>query len=394
MRVKLNEHFAAMKPSYLFSDIARRVAAYRGSHPDADIIRLGIGDVTLPLPSVVVSAMEKATREMGVAETFRGYPPEEGYAFLREAIARHYASFGVEVSADEIFVSDGAKSDVGNITDLFGDNLIRIPDPVYPVYMDSNLMCGRHIELMLGNEENGFLPMPDGLSDTPSIIYLCSPNNPTGAVYSHEQLAEWVAYANRTGSLIIYDAAYEAFIGNGMPRSIFTVEGARTCALEICSFSKTAGFTGVRCSFTTVPKELIGEGGESLRAMWSRRQATKFNGVPYIVQRGAEAALTDEGMAACLENIAYYMENARILADLLTRKGITFFGGVSSPYLWLKCPGGMDSWQFFDYLLEKVQVVGTPGAGFGAGGEGYFRLTSFGSRKSTVEAVARLEKLL
>ena len=394
MKIKTNEHYSNLKQSYLFSEIAKRVQAYKTAHPDADVIRLGIGDVTLPLPQTVVEAMHRAVDEMGVQETFRGYAPDFGYDFLRQAIAGHYASFGVTVSPEEIFISDGAKSDVGNFVDILGDNTVLIPDPVYPVYLDSNLMSGRTVRFLTGNEENGFLPMPDGLEEMPYVIYLCSPNNPTGALYSLDQLRQWVSFANRTGSLIIYDAAYEAFISGTEPHSVYAVAEARTCAVEICSFSKTAGFTGTRCAWTVVPPELKTVDGVSLQALWGRRQATKFNGVPYIVQRGAEAALSEEGMRECMEHISYYMENAALLADLFRKKGITFFGGVSSPYIWLKCPGGMKSWEFFDYLLNRVQIVGTPGEGFGAAGEGYFRLTSFGSRESTVEAVRRLDALL
>ena len=389
MNIRLNENFAKIKPSYLFSDVAKRVREYAAAHPDKKILRLGIGDVTLPLTPTVIRALHEATDEMANAATFRGYAPEYGYDFLREAVARHYASFGVSVEADDVFISDGAKSDLGNFVDLFGDVPVLVPDPVYPVYVDSNLMAGRTIEYMEGNAENGFLPSPAGLNDTPRLIYLCSPNNPTGAVYTKEGLAEWVNFAKKTGSLILYDSAYEAFISDGSPRSIYAVEGARECAVEFCSLSKTAGFTGTRCGWTIVPASL-----GRVKPMWERRQATKFNGVPYVVQRAAEAALSDEGMAECMENIKYYKENARLIAELLTKKGIFFTGGTSSPYLWLKCPNGMGSWEFFDKLLNEAQVVGTPGAGFGRAGEGYFRLTAFGSRENTREAVERLDKLL
>ena len=394
MQIKVNTNYKNLKESYLFSEIGRRVRAYSAANPDKKVIRLGIGDVTLPLSAPVTEAMEKAVHEQSEAASFRGYAPENGYEFLREAIARHYASFGVSVSLDEVFVSDGAKSDIGNLTDLLGDNTVYIPDPVYPVYLDSNIMCGRTVKLMPASADNGFLPMPQESYGT-GIYYLCSPNNPTGAVYSRAQLAAWVEFANRTGSLILFDAAYEAFISDGsdLPHSIFEVEGARSCAIEICSFSKTAGFTGTRCGYTVVPFELEAD-GLSLNRMWYRRQSTKFNGVPYVVQRGAEAALSDAGMAACRENIAYYMENARLIKDLLIEKGIYFTGGESAPYIWLRCPNGMDSWKFFDFLLENVQVVGTPGAGFGECGEGYFRLTAFGSRENTEEAVRRLASVL
>ena len=389
MKLRLNENFGRIKPSYLFSDVAKRVREYAAAHPDKKILRLGIGDVTLPLTPTVIRALHKASDEMADASTFRGYAPEYGYDFLREAVARHYASFGVTVEADDVFISDGAKSDLGNFVDLFGDVPVLVPDPVYPVYVDSNLMAGRTIEYAEGNAENGFLPTPAGLSDVPRLIYICSPNNPTGAVYSKEGLAEWVEFARRTGSVILYDSAYEAFTSDGSPRSIYAVEGARECAVEFCSLSKTAGFTGTRCGWTIVPASL-----GKVKAMWERRQATKFNGVPYVVQRAAEAALSDEGMAECMENIKYYKENAALIAELLTKKGVFFTGGTSSPYLWLKCPHGMGSWEFFDKLLNEAQVVGTPGEGFGRAGEGYFRLTAFGSRENTREAVERLDKLL
>ena len=393
LNIKLNENYSSVKNNYLFSDIAKKVKAYSEAHPDAKIIRLGIGDVTLPLAPVVVNAMKNAADEMGKAETFRGYAPEYGYDFLREAVARYYDKFSVSLSADEIFISDGAKSDVGNIVDILGDNEILIPDPVYPVYLDSNLMSGRKVSFISGNQQNGFLPMPDGIPEKPYVIYICSPNNPTGAVYSRTQLKVWVDFALKTGSLIIFDSAYEAFISGDYPHSIYEIKEAQKCAVEICSFSKTAGFTGTRCAWSVFPNELI-VGDKKLSALWSRRQATKFNGVPYVVQRAAEAALSDEGQAQCRQSVEYYIVNARIIAELLTKKGISFTGGKNSPYLWLKCPGGMKSWDFFDFLLENAQVVGTPGAGFGDAGKGYFRLTSFGSRESTLEAVSRLDKLL
>lgn len=393
LQIKVNENFFNVKKNYLFSEIAKRVNAYSAEHPEAKIVRLGIGDVTLPLSPVVVEAMKKAADEMGNAATFRGYAPEYGYDFLREAIAEYYKKFPVDLSAEEIFVSDGAKSDVGNIVDILGDNEILIPDPVYPVYLDSNIMSGRKVSFLKGSNDNGFLPMPDGVEEKPYVIYLCSPNNPTGAVYSREGLKKWIDFANKTGSLIIFDSAYEAFISGDYPHSIYEVEGAKSCAVEICSFSKTAGFTGTRCAWSVFPDELtVGE--NKLSYLWSRRQATKFNGVPYVVQRAAEAALSPEGQAQCREAIAYYMENARIIGEVLKEKGIELTGGENSPYLWLKCPNGMGSWEFFDFLLNNAQVVGTPGAGFGDAGEGYFRLTSFGSRESTLEAAKRLKKLL
>jgi LL-diaminopimelate aminotransferase len=392
LNIKLNENFFNVKKSYLFSEIAKRVKEYSEKNPDKKIIRLGIGDVTLPLPRVAVTALKKAADEMGSAATFRGYAPEYGYDFLREKIADYYKRFSVSRNSEEIFVSDGAKSDVGNIVDILGDNEILIPDPVYPVYLDSNVMSGHKISLLNGTRENGFLPMPDNTEKKPYVIYLCSPNNPTGAVYSREQLKAWVDFANEAGSLIIFDSAYEAFISGDYPHSIYEIEGADRCAVEICSFSKTAGFTGTRCAWSVFPDKLT-VGDTKLSALWSRRQATKFNGVPYVVQRAAEAVLTDEGIKECKALVEYYMENARIIAAALKNSKIEFVGGENSPYLWLKCPKNMGSWEFFDYLLESAQLVGTPGAGFGEAGEGYFRLTSFGSRENTLEAAKRIDAL-
>lgn len=393
----VNQNYCNLKESYLFSQIAHKVAEFTAAHPEKKIIKMGIGDVTLPLAPAVIEAMQKAVVEMGVKETFRGYGPEQGYDFLHEAIARYYAGFGVSVASDEIFVSDGAKSDCGNMTDIFSnDNVILIPDPVYPVYLDTNVMCGRKIIYMQGKPENDFLPMPDD-SVKADIIYLCSPNNPTGAVYTKEQLEKWVAYALKNDAVILYDAAYESFISDPeIPRSIFAVEGAKKCAIELCSLSKTAGFTGTRCGYTIVPHDLVRktkDGREmSLNKMWLRRQTTKFNGVPYIIQRGAEAVFSEEGQKQCREMLAFYKENARIMSEALAKKGIKFYGGTHSPYIWMQCPNGMGSWEFFDYLLEKLAVVGTPGAGFGSMGEGYFRLTAFGSRENTIEAMERIEK--
>ena len=392
LNIKLNENFFNVKKSYLFSEIAKRVKEYSEKNPDKKIIRLGIGDVTLPLPRVAVTALKKAADEMGSAATFRGYAPEYGYDFLREKIADYYKRFSVSRNSEEIFVSDGAKSDVGNIVDILGDNEILIPDPVYPVYLDSNVMSGHKISLLKGTRENGFLPMPDNTEKKPYVIYLCSPNNPTGAVYSREQLKAWVDFANEAGSLIIFDSAYEAFISGDYPHSIYEIEGADRCAVEICSFSKIAGFTGTRCAWSVFPDKLT-VGDTKLSALWSRRQATKFNGVPYVVQRAAEAVLTDEGIKECKALVEYYMENARIIAAALKNSKIEFVGGENSPYLWLKCPKNMGSWEFFDYLLESAQLVGTPGAGFGEAGEGYFRLTSFGSRENTLEAAKRIDAL-
>ena len=390
--MKMNHNFSNIAQSYLFSTVAKKVADYTAAHPDKKVIRLGIGDVTLPLPRVAVTALKKAADEMGSAATFRGYAPEYGYDFLREKIADYYKRFSVSRNSEEIFVSDGAKSDVGNIVDILGDNEILIPDPVYPVYLDSNVMSGHKISLLKGTRENGFLPMPDNTDKKPYVIYLCSPNNPTGAVYNREQLKAWVDFANEAGSLIIFDSAYEAFISGDYPHSIYEIDGADSCAVEICSFSKTAGFTGTRCAWSVFPDKLT-VGDTKLSALWSRRQATKFNGVPYVVQRAAEAVLTDEGIKECKALVEYYMENARIIAAALKNSEIEFVGGENSPYLWLKCPKNMGSWEFFDYLLESAQLVGTPGAGFGEAGEGYFRLTSFGSRENTLEAAKRIDAL-
>lgn len=395
---KLNENYLNLKQSYLFSEIAHRVAAYSEANPDKKIIRLGIGDVTRPISDNVIKALHEGVDAQASAETFKGYGPEQGYDFLRNAIVEYYAENGVSIDAGEVFVSDGAKSDTGNITDLFAqDNVILIPDPVYPVYVDTNVMNGRNITYINANAENNFLPMPDKNVHA-DIIYICSPNNPTGAAYNYEQLQEWVDYALANDAIILYDSAYECFITDkSLPRSIFAIEGAKKCAIEFCSLSKTAGFTGTRCGYTIVPKDLkvvTSNGSEmSLNAMWNRRQTTKFNGVSYIVQKGAAAVFSKEGMAQCRENIAYYQENAKIIADTMARKGIRYFGGVNSPYIWFECPKGMESWEFFDYMLENIQVVGTPGAGFGDNGKNFFRLTGFGTRENTIEAMERFEKL-
>lgn len=394
--MKINENFARMTQSYLFAEVNNRVKKFKDEHPGADVIRLGIGDVTLPLAPAVIDAAKSAADEMGCAETFRGYPPYEGWDFLIEAIRGYYASYGVKLNTGDIFVSDGAKSDAGDLPDLFSaDNTVLVPDPVYPVYVDSNIMGGRRIIYARGNRDNGFMPSPADIEGgVPDIIYLCSPNNPTGAVMTREVLAEWVDYANRHGAVIIFDAAYEAFVSDpSLPRSIYEIEGARECAIELCSLSKTAGFTGTRCGYTVIPEELE-RGGAKLNKLWMRRQSTKFNGVSYIVQRAAEAVFTPEGLAQCKSAINYYRENAKIIADTLDRLGIYYTGGKHSPYIWLQCPDGMGSWEFFDKLLYEANIVGTPGAGFGKEGEGYFRLTAFGSNKRTAEAAARIEKLL
>ncbi|MFA9375184.1 MAG: LL-diaminopimelate aminotransferase [Lachnotalea sp.] len=396
---KLNENYLNLKESYLFSEIAHRVETYVTANPDKKIIRLGIGDVTLPIASTMIDALHEGVDAMASSSTFKGYGPERGYDFVRNAIVDYYATNGVSIEADEIFISDGAKSDTGNITDLFDkDNIIMVPDPVYPVYVDTNTMDGRKIIYIDANAENNFLPLPDKNVHA-DIIYICSPNNPTGATYNESQLKEWVDYALANNAIILFDSAYEAFVTDeNLPRSIFAIEGAKECAIEFCSLSKTAGFTGTRCGYTVVPKALkstSSKGDEmSLNAMWNRRQSTKFNGVSYIVQKGAAAAFSEKGMAQSQENINYYKENAKIIADCLTRKNIRFFGGVNSPYIWFECPNNMESWALFDYLLENVQVVGTPGAGFGKNGQNFFRLTSFGNRENTIEAMKRIEAIL
>lgn len=391
--LKINENYGKLKESYLFSEIAHRVDTFTNSHPEKSIIRMGIGDVTLPLCPAVTEAMSKAALEMGNAETFRGYGPEQGYGFLHEKVKAYYKDFGVELSTDEIFISDGAKSDLGNILDIFDkDNIVLIPDPVYPVYVDTNTMDGREIIYMDANESNGFLPLPKSEVKA-DIIYICSPNNPTGAVYDREALGLWVDYALENDAVILFDAAYESFISEEkLPRSIYEIPGADKCAIEFCSLSKTAGFTGTRCGYTIVPHALVRSNTE-LNKLWLRRQTTKFNGVSYIVQRGAEAVFTEEGQKQIRDNINYYRENAKIITSTLDKLGIVYVGGKNSPYIWMKCTGGMKSWEFFDYLLENAGIVGTPGAGFGENGEGFFRLTAFSNRENTIEAMKRLEAL-
>ena len=391
--MRINENYSKLEKSYLFSTINKKIAEFTALNPTADIIRMGIGDVTLPLCPAVISALQGAVAEMSDAKTFKGYGEEQGYGFLREAIADYYSKKNVSLLPDEVFVSDGAKSDLGNILDLFScENTILVPDPVYPVYVDTNIMAGRKINYMMGSAENGFLPMPQDAQKS-DIIYLCSPNNPTGAVYNRAQLKEWVDFANANNAVILFDSAYEAFVAQEeLPTSIYEIDGAKTCAIEFCSFSKTAGFTGTRCGYTVVPKELIREETE-INSMWVRRQTTKFNGVPYIVQRGAAAVFTEEGHAQTREAIAYYKENARIIAETLRELGIWFCGGENSPYIWMKCPDGMSSWEYFDYLLREANVVGTPGSGFGKAGEGYFRLTAFGNRERTAQAMDRIRSL-
>ena len=379
--MKLNKHYSELNESYLFSTIAHKVAAYQKATPDKDIIRLGIGDVTLPLAKSVTDAMLKAVEEQGKKETFHGYiPSEQGYEFLRSAIQKYYAGHGVERDMAEIFVSDGAKSDLGNLLDLFDvDNTVLVPDPVYPVYVDDNVMAGRKILYMSASAENNFLPMPDDNVHA-DIVYLCSPNNPTGATYTVDQLK----------ALILFDAAYECFVSEpGLARSIYEVEGAKDCAVEVCSFSKIAGFTGTRCGYTVVPQAIVSD-GQSLNKMWLRRQTTKFNGVAYVVQRGAEAVFTEEGMKEIQHNLDYYRQNAAVIAAALDEAGVWYCGGKNSPYIWLRCPNNMGSWEFFDWLLETANVVGTPGEGFGECGKGYFRLTAFGDAAKTKEAAARI----
>lgn len=390
----LNSNYGNLKESYLFSDIARRVSEFSEKNPDRRIIKMGIGDVTRPLCKAVTEAMKKASDEMGTAEGFHGYGPEQGYAFLRDAVRDYYKKYGVSVDSNEIFISDGAKSDVGNILDIFSrSTTVLVPDPVYPVYVDTNTMDGRKISYMNATEQNGFLPLPEeGINA--DLIYLCSPNNPTGAVYNRAQLREWVNFANRNGSVILFDSAYESFVSDeSLPHSIFEIEGAKSCAIEFCSLSKTAGFTGTRCGYTVICDELVRD-GKKLSKLWLRRQTTKFNGVSYIVQRGAEAVFTEEGQRQIHENIAAYKKNAALMAETLTELSIPFTGGLNSPYIWMQCPDGMDSWTFFDYLLNETGIVGTPGSGFGKNGEGFFRLTAFSTYENTAEAMKLLKQLL
>ena len=392
--MNINKHYAELADSYLFSTVARKAAEFQKANPNREVIKLSIGDVTLPLAKCVVEAMHKAVDEMGTAEGFHGYGPEQGYDFLKDAVRDYYAGHGVNLKSGEIFISDGAKSDLANVLGLFDvNNTVLVPDPVYPTYVDDNVSDGRKVIYAKCDESNNFLPMPDP-NVKADIIYICSPSNPTGAVYTPEQLKVWVDHANATGAVILFDAAYECFVSEpGLARSIFEVEGARTCAIEICSFSKIAGFTGTRCGYTVVPEELERE-GRSLHQMWLRRQTTKFNGVPYIVQRGAAAVFTESGMAEIQHNLDYYRRNAQVIGKALEEAGVWFCGGKNSPYLWMKCPGGMTSWEFFDYLLEKTGVVGTPGSGFGPCGEGYFRLTAFGNAEKTKIAAELLKKAI
>ena len=404
----INENFLKLQENYLFSTVAKKVAKYSKENPGKDVIKLGIGDVTRPIVPACIEAMNKAIKEIGTQEGFKGYGPEQGYEFLREAIINDYNSRGVKLYTDEIFVSDGAKCDCGNIVDIFAqENTVAITDPVYPVYLDTNVMSGRTgnfdeqkgiyegITYLKMNEENNFVPeIPKEKID---LIYLCFPNNPTGTVLSKEELAKWIKYAKQNDSIILYDAAYEAYITEeDVPHSIYEIEGAKDVAIEFKSFSKTAGFTGVRCAYVVIPKGLKGktkDGKEvSLNSLWNRRVCTKFNGVSYVTQRAAEATFSEEGKKQIKENIKYYMENAKIIKEGLEKAGFTVYGGVNSPYIWLKVPQGKTSWEFFDFLLEELNIVGTPGSGFGPSGEGYFRLTAFGTREKTIEAIERINK--
>lgn len=388
--MKINTNYLQLENNYLFTQIKNQVTTYAIENPSAQIIRMGIGDVTRPIVPAVIEAMEKAVKEMGQAETFRGYGDEQGYAFLREQIAKYYLQKEITIDPNEVFVSDGAKSDLGNIVELFdADTIVAIPNPVYPVYVDTNIMAGRTIHFLEGNEENSFLPMPEDMHV--DIIYLCSPNNPTGAVYSKEQLSQWVQYARKEKAIILFDAAYEAFVyDKSLPSSIFQIEGARECAIEFCSFSKTAGFTGVRCGYTVIPKELCFN-GIFISDLWFRRQTTKFNGVSYVVQRAAEAAFSQEGKKQLLENITYYKDNAKIIMEALGKMGIKYWGGEHSPYIWMQCPNKMKSWDYFSKLLTSTGIVGTPGAGFGESGEGYFRLTAFNTKENTILAMDKMQ---
>ncbi len=402
---RINENYLALPGNYLFSDIAKKVASYQRCHPEETIIRLGIGDVTQPIAPSIIKALHSAVDEMGNAETFRGYAPDLGYEFLRNAIAdQDYKSRGCDISPDEIFISDGAKSDSANIQELFSsDAKIAVCDPVYPVYVDSNVMAGRcgtydqaigkwsNVIYLPTDEKNSFIP--EFPKETPDLIYLCLPNNPTGTTLTYSQLQKWVDYANENGAVIIFDAAYEAYISEeDVPHSIYELEGAKTCAIELRSFSKNAGFTGMRLGFTVVPKELMC-GKASLHDMWARRHGTKFNGAPYIIQRAGEAVYSPEGQIELKEQIAYYMENASMIRSSLTELGYTVYGGINAPYIWLKTPDGLSSWEFFDTLLTKAHVVGTPGCGFGPHGEGYFRLTAFGTHENTRKALERIASI-
>ena len=403
--VTVNHNYLKLPGSYLFSTLGKKVRAYKEENPDKEVISLGIGDVTQPLVPAIIESLHSAVEEMAHAETFHGYAPDLGYEFLRNAIAKNdYQDRGCDIAADEIFVSDGAKSDSGNIQEIFGtDNKVAVCDPVYPVYVDTNVMAGRTGEYntvrenfdgviyMPCRKENGFLP--EFPSEVPDLIYLCFPNNPTGSAITKDELQKWVDYANKNGCVIIYDAAYEAYISEeNVPHSIYECEGARTCAIELRSFSKNAGFTGVRLGFTVIPKELVRD-GVSLHSLWARRHGTKFNGAPYIVQKAGEAVYSEAGKAQLKDQVGYYMRNAKLIHDELAKAGFSVSGGVNAPYIWLETPDKMTSWEFFDYLLKNANVVGTPGSGFGAHGEGYFRLTAFGTYENTLKAIDRIKSL-
>ena len=403
--VTVNHNYLKLPGSYLFSTIGKKVRAYKEENPDKEVISLGIGDVTQPLVPAIIDALHGAVEEMAHAETFHGYAPDLGYEFLRRAIAKNdYQDRGCDIAADEIFVSDGAKSDSGNIQEIFGtDNKVAVCDPVYPVYVDTNVMAGRTGEYNMVREnfdgviympcrkENGFLP--EFPLEVPDLIYLCFPNNPTGSAITKDELQKWVDYANKNGCVIIYDAAYEAYISEeNVPHSIYECEGARTCAIELRSFSKNAGFTGVRLGFTVIPKELVRD-GVSLHSLWARRHGTKFNGAPYIVQKAGEAVYSEAGKAQLKDQVGYYMRNAKLIHDELAKAGFSVSGGVNAPYIWLETPDKMTSWEFFDYLLKNANVVGTPGSGFGSHGEGYFRLTAFGTYENTLKAIDRIKSL-
>lgn len=406
--IKINENFLRLKDNYLFSNINQRVNQYLKENPAADIIRLGIGDVTRPIPKAITSAIKKAAEELENKETFKGYGPEQGYDFLKEKIIENEYR-GLNIKLDEVFVSDGAKCDTGNIIEIFDKDIkVGITDPVYPVYLDSNIMCGRKetdIIYINATEENDFIPIPEELEEVPDLIYICSPNNPTGVAMKKEILEKWVKFARKQGSIILFDAAYEAFIEEeDIPHSIYEIERAKEVAIEFKSYSKTAGFTGIRCAYTIVPKELVVKRQNqettgsfdndliSINKLWNRRSTTKFNGVSYVIQRAAEAVYTEEGKKGINENIKYYKENAKIILEGLRKAGITCYGGINSPYIWLKIPQGISSWEYFDILLKQYNIVGTPGIGFGTNGEGYFRLTAFGDRDKTKEAMERISK--
>ena len=392
--MKVNHHALELEQNYLFSEVAKRIRAFQAAHPGRELLKLSIGDVTRPLAKIITDEMKAAAEDMSHAETFHGYGAEQGEPFLREAIAGYYQKRGIAVDPADVFISDGAKCDLGNLCDLFdADNTVLLPDPVYPVYYDTSIMAGRRVIFSRGTKENGFLPMPDADVHA-DIIYLCSPNNPTGAVYTKEQLAAWVTYAKENGALILFDAAYEAYIRDPeLPHSIFEIDGAERCAIEINSLSKTAGFTGVRCGWTVVPRTLQFDGA-SLHDMWFRRMATKYNGTSYIIQRAAAKVFTEEGLRAVHGDIDYYMENARIIKAALTKAGIHSVGGGNAPYVWMQCSGGADSWTYFDYLLNSFGIAGTPGAGFGAAGQGWLRFSSFGTRETVTKAAEYLAALI